>query len=207
MSCFNPEPHGPHQYLADADAVTLSPCAGSGPSRPGWHEYGLGLARAASVRGDCTRRQVGAVILDGQHRVVSVGYNGSYPGGPSCLEGECPRGRHYEVIPTLAGLTACETDLCDCDEGPRRECACGNAWPCPDAVPAGSSYDTGPGACIAVHAEMNALLAVDDRSRLLGAVLYVTAEPCDGCLKILRSTALREIHWDDGAGGHWSTAP
>lgn len=160
-------------------------------TRPDWHEYGLNLARAAATRGDCTRRQVGAVILDGQHRVVSVGYNGSYPGGPSCLEGQCPRGRHYSV----AG-----------DLGCRLRCVCGNAWPCPDAVPAGSSYDTGPGVCISVHAEMNALLAVDDRSRLLGAVLYVTAEPCDGCLKILRSTTLRAIHWDDGAGGHWSLA-
>lgn len=161
-------------------------------TRPDWHEYGLNLARAASTRGDCTRRQVGAVILDAEHRVVSVGYNGSYPGGPSCLEGQCPRGRHYLPYDSPG------------------YCACGKEWVhpqgCPDAVPPGSSYDTGPGACIAVHAEMNALLAVDDRSRLPGAVLYVTAEPCDGCLKILRSTRLREIHWDDGAGGHWSTA-
>lgn len=167
-------------------------------TRPGWHEYGLNLARAAASRGDCTRRQVGAVILDGQRRVVSVGYNGSYPGGPSCLAGDCPRGRHYVVG------TVCDhwppDDTCDCLE----LCACGGEAPCPDAVPPGSSYDTGPGACIAVHAEMNALLAVDDRSRLRGAVLYVTTEPCDGCLKILRSTALRAIHWDDGAGGHWS---
>lgn len=161
-------------------------------TRPDWHEYGLGLARAASARGDCTRRQVGAVILDDQHRVVSVGYNGSYPGGPSCLDGDCPRGQHYSV----AG-----------DLGCRLRCACGRPWPCPDAVPAGSSYDTGPGACIAVHAEMNALLAVDDRSRLRGAVLYVTAEPCDGCLKILRSTALREIHWDDGGAVYFSVRP
>lgn len=157
-------------------------------TRPDWHEYGLNLARAAATRGDCTRRQVGAVILDAQHRVVSVGYNGSYPGGPSCLGGDCPRGRHYAA-------SAFEVD------GVRYEstyCACGRRWPCPDAVPAGSSYDTGPGACIAVHAEMNALLAVDDRSRLLGAALYVTAEPCDGCLKILRSTPLRAIHWRTG---------
>lgn len=172
-------------------------------TRPDWHEYGLNLARAAATRGDCTRRQVGAVILDAQHRVVSVGYNGSYPGGPSCLEGQCPRGRHYRVDGECVvdwhrhhrpdgvspPLDTCRFDFM---------CACGNAWPCTDAVEAGSSYDTGPGACIAVHAEMNALLAVDDRSRLLSAALYVTAEPCDGCLKILRSTTLRAIHWRGG---------
>lgn len=27
------------------------------------------------------------------HRVISTGYNGSWVGGPSCLAGECPRGR------------------------------------------------------------------------------------------------------------------
>lgn len=176
-------------------------------TRPDWHEYGLNLARAAATRGDCTRRQVGAVILDAQHRVVSVGYNGSYPGGPSCLGGDCPRGRHWEMTealldrqPKLSGWEAAA--MGDLREDVRARggsmCACGQDWPCPDAVPAGSSYDTGPGACIAVHAEMNALLAVDDRSRLLGAALYVTAEPCDGCLKILRSTALRAIHWRAG---------
>lgn len=178
-------------------------------TRPDWHEYGLNLARAAAARGDCTRRQVGAVILDAQHRVVSVGYNGSYPGGPSCLEGQCPRGRHYrrtgyadyDCPVARYGKITCSDD-CTGRGHPGVYsggiCACGNAWPCTDAMEAGSSYDTGAGACIAVHAEMNALLAVDDRSRLLGAALYVTAEPCDGCLKILRSTALRAIHWRGG---------
>lgn len=28
MSCKNPLPHGPHDFLADSDAVTLSPCPG-----------------------------------------------------------------------------------------------------------------------------------------------------------------------------------
>lgn len=28
MPCRNPLDHGPHEYLADADAITLSPCIG-----------------------------------------------------------------------------------------------------------------------------------------------------------------------------------
>lgn len=60
-------------------------------TRPTWDEWGLSLAKIVSSRADCSRRQVGAVVLDTEHRVVSTGYNGSYPGGPSCLSGDCPR--------------------------------------------------------------------------------------------------------------------
>lgn len=64
-----------------------------------------------------------------------------------------------------------------------------------DVLP-GSSYDTGPGACIAVHAELNALLDVSEKSRLSGATMYITTEPCAGCLKILRNTTIRRLVWE-----------
>ena len=60
-------------------------------ARPGWDDYFLGIALAVSARADCTRAQHGAVIVRNR-RIVSTGYNGSPPGGPSCLAGECPRG-------------------------------------------------------------------------------------------------------------------
>lgn len=34
MPCRNPLDHGPHEYLADADAITLSPCPGGGAVIP-----------------------------------------------------------------------------------------------------------------------------------------------------------------------------
>lgn len=130
--------------------------------RPDPGEWAFIVALAVSTRGECTRRKVGAVILDKSGRVAGAGYNGSYPGGPSCLKGQCPRGSSG-VLP-------------------------------------GSSYDTGPGACHAVHAELNALLDVSDKNRLDDSILYVTAEPCQGCLKILRSTGIRDILWLDKDG-------
>ena len=60
--------------------------------RPGWDDYFMGMAVAASARGDCIRSKVGAVLVENEtHRIISTGYNGSPPGGPSCLAGECPR--------------------------------------------------------------------------------------------------------------------
>ena len=44
--------------------------------RPTWTEYYLGIAEAVAKRGECTRRQVGAVIVN--HK-------------KSCLDGMCPR--------------------------------------------------------------------------------------------------------------------
>lgn len=66
--------------------------------------------------------------MRGDHTIVSTGYNGGPPKGPSCLAGECPRG------------------LASDEEAP------GYHQPNP------SSYDIGAGSCIAIHAEQNALL-------------------------------------------------
>jgi dCMP deaminase len=58
-----------------------------------WDEYGLEMAKSAALRADCTRRKVGAALMAADHSIISVGYNGGAPKGPSCLKGECPRGR------------------------------------------------------------------------------------------------------------------
>lgn len=128
-------------------------------TRPGWQDYFLGIARAVATRGDCTRRQVGAVVVDGDNRIVSTGYNGAPPGGPSCIAGECPRAA--------------------------------------STVPPGSSYDTGPGACVAVHAEANALLYAGV-SAARGGTLYLTDEPCGGCQRLIRAARLRRVVWPTG---------
>lgn len=82
--------------LMDVPEAQVTP-----PSRPTVHEWALGLALAVSARADCTRRQVGAVILDDENRVISTGYNGYPAGTPGCLtEGACLRGRlSYAQVP------------------------------------------------------------------------------------------------------------
>lgn len=134
-------------------------------SRPTWDEWGLELAATVARRADCTRRQVGAVIMTHDKVIVSTGYNGAAAGRPGCMSGACPRGR---------------SDVPSYTEGP-------------------TSYDIGPGACIALHAEQNALLRAswDD---MKGSVLYITNEPCGGCLRMIEGTPLARAVWP---GGDW----
>lgn len=77
--------------------------------RPDWDTYFLAIAYTVSARGDCTRRRVGCVLVSADHRIIGTGYNGAEPGGPSCLAGECPRGRltHDEVPAGTGGYHNC----------------------------------------------------------------------------------------------------
>lgn len=60
------------------------------PTRPDTDTYYLGIAEAVSRRGECSRRQVGAVLVK-DHTIIATGYNGAPAGEPSCLDGACPR--------------------------------------------------------------------------------------------------------------------
>lgn len=124
-------------------------------NRPDWDHYFMAIADAVAARADCSRRQVGVVIVK-NNRIVSTGYNGAPSGDAGCLEGACPRA------------------FSDVDPG--------------------SSYDSGPGTCIAVHAEANALLYAD-RDKCEGATLYGTCAPCDGCWRLIRGGGIKRVIW------------
>lgn len=107
-------------------------------------------------RADCTRRQVGCVLVDQDHRVIGTGYNGAPAGDEGCLSGGCPRGQlGYDEIAEF------------------------------------SNYDQGPGRCISIHAEANALLYA--RTSCKGAIAYITDPPCPTCLKLLRGAGVERI--------------
>lgn len=166
-------------------------------TRPSWDAYFLGVAEAVAVRADCTRRRIGAVIVDPDHRIVSTGYNGAPSGQSGCLSaGACPRGLHYAVK---------EETFTDGHPVPpgwqqrRYVCACGDPWPCSSSVDHGSSYDTGAGSCIAVHAEANALLYA--RTSVVGCTVYVTDEPCDGCRRLMAAARVCDAVYTLGGKG------
>lgn len=132
-------------------------------------EQGVIAALAVALRADCTRRRVGAVIVDTSGRTVGTGRNGAPPGRPGCLTaGACPRGRASY-----------------------------------DQIAAGSSYASGQaGACIALHAEVNALLH-SDPIRRRGGTIYITDAPCDPCSTALAGSGLARAVWPEPADDGW----
>lgn len=66
-------------------------------------QYGLALTDVVKLRAACTRRQVGAVILDAAGRIAATGYNGTAAGAVHCSDGGCPRGAysHDEIAANL----------------------------------------------------------------------------------------------------------
>jgi len=60
-------------------------------------------------------------------------------------------------------------------------------------VEPGSCYSN----CVAIHAELNALLYCD-RSDLPGSTLYVSRAPCYGCLKAIYAAGIALVIWPEG---------
>ena len=76
--------------------------------RPDWVSYYLAGAKWVSTRADCRRRQVGAILVADDNRVLSIGYNGTDPGKPGCLSGACPRGLlSYAEQPAMGDYSNC----------------------------------------------------------------------------------------------------
>jgi dCMP deaminase len=63
--------------------------------RPSRDEWALGIAESVATIADCSRAQVGAIIVAKRgHSVLGLGYNGLPRGVPGCgTAGNCPRGR------------------------------------------------------------------------------------------------------------------
>jgi dCMP deaminase len=77
--------------------------------RPDWNEYFMDFAKQASVRSDCIRSQVGAVIVNKRNKVKGTGYNNTPIGVESCLsrgicyriENNIPSGTRYETCRSI----------------------------------------------------------------------------------------------------------
>jgi len=74
--------------------------------RIGWDDYFMAIAWAVSRRADCTRRMVGALLVEStSNRIIGSGYNGApSKSAESCLDGGCPRGlrSNDEIAPGSA---------------------------------------------------------------------------------------------------------
>ncbi|MBN1557832.1 MAG: dCMP deaminase family protein [Lentisphaerae bacterium] len=59
-------------------------------NRPDWDTYFMDIAHVVARRGNCSRRQVAALLVK-DRRIISTGYNGTPRGVRNCFEGGCPR--------------------------------------------------------------------------------------------------------------------
>ncbi|KAL7414264.1 cytidine deaminase-like protein [Mrakia frigida] len=72
--------------------------------RPSWDNYFMTLASLASLRSNCMKRRVGAILVR-EKRIVSTGYNGTPRGMRNCNEGGCGRCNRGEA--RGGGLNLC----------------------------------------------------------------------------------------------------
>lgn len=59
-----------------------------------------------------------------------------------------------------------------------------------------SDYDSGPGRCVSIHAEVNAVLF--SKGDVTGATVYITDPPCPNCRKTLMGAGLARAVWPGG---------
>jgi dCMP deaminase len=61
-----------------------------------------------------------------------------------------------------------------------------------DELPPEGLYDTGPGSCIAIHAEANAIIYAN-LLECHGSTMYITCDPCDGCFKLIQGALITRV--------------
>ncbi|MDO5301170.1 MAG: cytidine/deoxycytidylate deaminase family protein [Tissierellia bacterium] len=54
--------------------------------RKSWDAYFMEITQLVASRSTCDRAFVGCVLVNGEHRIVSTGYNGSVSGNPHCFD-------------------------------------------------------------------------------------------------------------------------
>src|SRR3990167_3475194 len=56
--------------------------------RPSWDEFFMGIVKAAAERSACIYDEyhIGAVFVDEDHRIISIGYNGPSKGDTNCSD-------------------------------------------------------------------------------------------------------------------------
>lgn len=138
-------------------------------------EYGAALARTVASRAACTRRQVGAVILNEDARIVATGYNGTGKGWLHCTDGGCPRGLSDEPIhPVSLGNN-------------------GHKVPC---IAKHAEYNAIVWV-LDLYVRMSTALDMEWLD-LHECTLYVTAHPCPECTDLIEKVGIKRVVVVDG---------
>ncbi|TKY84826.1 hypothetical protein EX895_005906 [Sporisorium graminicola] len=133
--------------------------------RPCWDTYFLKLCNLASLRSNCMKRRVGAVLV-ASNRILATGYNGTPSGLKNCNQGGCARCNN--TLTTTAQVSGSRTGSSAC----------------------GQNLDE----CLCLHAEENALLEAG-RGKIAagGATMYCNTCPCLRCAVKIIQTGIKKV--------------
>lgn len=79
--------------------------------RKDWDTYFLDMAYMASTRSQCSRRHVGAVLVQGK-KLLGAAYNGAPMGVPDCSEAGCMLVEEVELLPEEGGDKVIKKQRC-----------------------------------------------------------------------------------------------
>lgn len=125
----------------------------------------------------CLRRQVGCVMVDEQHKILSTGYNGVAAGMPHCNELTGFNFEYKNGVDISKPLTG---QPCERIQVYGNACSGANA-------PSGTNLE----GCEAIHAEQNAVMQCSDVRMI--HTCYVTHSPCLHCVKLLMNTGCQRV--------------
>lgn len=159
------------------------------------NKHGLAFIKTAEVwakESTCTRLQVGAVIVDDNNRILSVGYNGTVKGFQHCndffayTDGRYAVDCHVPIDKSDVEVLAIAGDFWIISEEDWRKLHHRFAL----------QYE--------VHAEQNAIYnlikaGVSPKSEL---TLYTTIEPCDQCCKAMSALGIKKVYYKEDYDGH-----
>jgi dCMP deaminase len=142
-----------------------------------WDIYFFTVALAGTLRADCTRRQVGCVLVSPDNRIIATGYNSP------------PKGERSKVQEYY------DKNTCRPPEG----------FPCckDKNEPKNSSYDY----CSAIHAESNALFQLGATNHYDYVTMYLVARdgqtgeltdiwpPCIYCSRLIKNSNVDRIKY------------
>lgn len=168
--------------------------------RPTWDQYFMGIADLAATRSPCLRRHVGAVI-EKDHQVLAIGWNGPPSGFTHCVEKEEPcyacsgKGtrvsgsfiscqycggtgiKHATKYYTSGGFILEKIPVCLRTQM---------------NVPSGQRYEL----CRASHAEFSAISQAAKKGiEIENSNLYCTCFPCIICAKAIISAGIKKIYY------------
>jgi dCMP deaminase len=106
--------------------------------------------------------------------------------------GDCVRAQHGAVV--VKDHKIISTGYNGTPAGNTR--SCGDTGQCPRALDTSAQHFKGDyDLCWSTHAEANALLRADWND-LQGATIYITGEPCSGCMKLIKSSGIIRVKFD-----------